>query len=138
MPVGLNKRLGWWLQTTRFVEGLLAMRNWSRFRLAGLLVLVASLALAAGGLAAVGSRQHRVFRGKRSVLSAAEIRRLSAGAKRREIIIFKDQLTGVPARRRTARARASAARASQAAVRTELARVHATHVRGYQIINAIS
>jgi subtilisin family serine protease len=114
------------------------MRNWSRFRLAGLLVLVVSLGLAAGGMAAAGARHHRVFRGKRSVLSAAEIRRLSAGAKRREIIIFRDQLTGLPARKRTARARASAARASQAAVVAELARVHATHVRGYQIINAIS
>ncbi len=79
-----------------------------------------------------------MFRGKRTVLTAAQIRRLSAGAKKRTIIIFKNQLSGLPARGHTAKARASAASASQAAVRTDLARVHATHVHGFQIINAIS
>ncbi len=87
---------------------------------------------------AASSHHHRVFGGKRTVLTAAQIRRLSAGAKKRTIIIFKNQLSGLPARGHTAKARASAASASQAVVRTELARVHATHVHSFQIINALS
>jgi subtilisin family serine protease len=111
----------------------------SSFRLPALLISAALLLLVVGGIAAAASSgRHHVFRGKRSVLSAADIRRLSAGAKKRSIIIFKNQLSNLPARRGTARARASAASAAQAGVRAELAQVHATHVRSYQIINAIS
>ncbi len=115
------------------------MRFGSRFRRFVVLGAVLLLVLAVGGIAvAARSHGHRVFRGQRSVLTAAQIRRLSEGAKKRTIIIFKDQFTNLPARKGTARARASAAAASQAAVRSELARVHATHVQGFQIINAIS
>ena len=111
----------------------------ARFRLLTSLGAIAVVGLVAGGIAmAASSHHHRVFRGKRTVLAAAQIRRLSAGAKKRTIIIFKNQLSGLPARGHTAKARASAASASQAAVRTDLARVHATHVHSFQIINAIS
>jgi subtilisin family serine protease len=105
----------------------------------GTLGVVALVLLVAGGIAvAASSHHHRVFRGKRPALTAAQIRRLSAGAKKRTIIIFKNQLTNLPARRGTASARASAAVASQATVRAELSRVHARNVHGFQIINAIS
>src|SRR5262249_38658049 len=73
-----------------------------------------------------------------SVLTAAQIRRLERGAKRHKIIIFKNQLSNLPARGRSARARASAASASQAGVRAELAKVGATHVHSFTIINAVS
>jgi subtilisin family serine protease len=115
------------------------MRFRSRFGVLGALGVVALVLLAAGGIAvAARSHHHRVFRGKRPALTAAQIRRLSAGAKKRTIIIFKNQFGNLPARRGTAKARASAAIASQAAVRTELARVHARNVHSFQIINAIS
>jgi hypothetical protein len=115
------------------------MRFRSRFRLLTVVGVFAVVGLVAGGIAvAASSHHHRVFRGKRTALTASQIRRLSAGAKKRTIIIFKNQLSGLPARGRTAKARASAASASQSAVRTELARVHATHVHSFQIINAIS
>ncbi len=71
-------------------------------------------------------------------MTAAEIRRLSADATEHSIIIFRNQFPNLPARGRTAVARASAAGAAQAGVRAELAQVHATHVRSFQIINAIS
>ncbi|MBV9002133.1 MAG: S8 family serine peptidase [Solirubrobacterales bacterium] len=98
------------------------------------------MSLAVGGIAvAARSSHHHVFRGKRSVLSAAEIRRLSAHATHHTIIIFKNQLSNLPARPgRSARARASAVSASQARVRAELAAVHATHVQGFQLINAVA
>ena len=113
----------------------------SRCRLVAILALAALLALAIGGIAAnarSGRHGHRVFRGARSVLTAAEIRRLSADATEHSIIIFRNQFPNLPARGRTAVARASAASAAQAGVRAELAQVHATHVRSFQIINAIS
>ncbi len=115
------------------------MRFRTRFGLAALAV-AALMSLAAGGIAvAARSSHHHVFRGKRSRLSAAEIRRLSANATHDSIIIFKNQLVGLPARPgRSARARAGAASASQAHVRAELAAVHATHVRSFQIINAMA
>jgi subtilisin family serine protease len=111
----------------------------SRFRLLGAVGAVALVLSVAGGIAvAASSPHHRVFRGKRPVLTAAQIRRLSAGAQKRTIIIFRNQLTNLPARRRTVKARASAVVASQASVRAELTRVHASHVHSFQIINAIS
>jgi subtilisin family serine protease len=111
----------------------------SRFRLAAL-IAVGSLSLLAAGIAvAAGSSHHHVFRGKRSILTAAEVRRLSANATHHSIIILKNQLSNLPARPgKSARARASAASASQAGVRAELAMVRATHVRSFQLINAVA
>jgi hypothetical protein len=48
------------------------------------------------------------------------------------------QLTSLPAKGATANARVQAASASQAGVLSELRQVHATHVRSYHIINAVS
>src|SRR5215472_15227614 len=121
------------------LEGWDAMAFRFRLRLPAVLGVVAVLGLVAGGIAAAASsHHHRIFHGKRTVLTTAQIRRLSTGAKKRTIIIFKNQLTGLPARRGTVKARAAAASASQASVRTELARVGASHVHSFAIINAIS
>ena len=111
-----------------------------RFRfLCPILAAGALLSLAIGGIAAAaaGSRHH-VFRGKRSALTATQVRRLSADATKRSIIIFKNQFSNLPARKATAGARASAASAAQAGVRAELKQVRASHVHSFQIINAIS
>ena len=111
----------------------------SRGHLSQIVAISGLLLLAIGGIAlGAGARHRHVFRGQRSVLSASEIRRLSTGATKHSIIILKNQLLNLPARKGTARARASAATAAQAGVRSELARVHATNVRSFQIINAIS
>jgi subtilisin family serine protease len=110
-----------------------------RFRLTAPLLVVVLLSSAAGGIAlAAGSSHHRLFRGKRPTLSAAQVRRLSTNVTKRSIIIFKNQLTSLPARGKTAHARANVAAVEQAAIRSQLAQVHATHVRSFQIINAIS
>ncbi len=104
---------------------------------------LAALALngATGALAAPGSAaaQHpRPFHGTHSVLTAAQVRRLSAHATDRSIIIFKNQLASLPAKGATAPMRISAADAAQKGVLAELRQVHATHVRGFHIINAIA
>ena len=121
------------------------MRIRSRFRLSALLMTMGLVPLAMSGSAwATASAGHpqaghvHLFKGTRSKLTAAEVRRLSADAKDRSIIIFKNQLSAFPARGKTASMRAAAAKAAQAGVLAELTKVHATHVRSYHIIDAIS
>ena len=111
----------------------------SRFCLAALLAAGVLVSLTAGGIAlAAHTRSHHVFRGTRSRLSAAEIKRLSAQANKRSIIIFKNQLGRLPATARSSRARKAAAFTSQAGVRAELTTLHARNVKSFSIINAMS
>jgi hypothetical protein len=118
------------------------MSSRSRFRLVALLAIAVMVPLTAAGiaLAAHGGHAHRrvVFHGKRSRLSAAQIKRLSAAANKRTIIIFKDQLGRLPATRSNLRARVSAVQAAQAGVHAELTQLHAKNVRSFSIINAMS
>src|SRR5690348_137291 len=114
------------------------MRFRSGLRLAAILGTAALLPLAASGAAAASHSPGRIFKGTKSVLTAAQVERLAARATHRSIIIFKNQLTSLPAKGATANARIQAANAAQAAVLAELRQVHAAHVRSYHIINAIS
>ncbi len=114
------------------------MRFRSGLRLAATLGTAALLPLAASGAAVAAHSPGRVFKGTKSVLTAAQVERLAAHATHRSIIIFRNQLTGLPAKGATANARIQAANASQAGVLAELRQVHATHLRSYHIINAIS
>jgi hypothetical protein len=102
---------------------------------AGLLGL--ALNGAPGALAASGGHGH-LFHGTRSKLTAAQVRRLSAKATDRSIIIYKNQLTNLPAKGRTASQRIKAANSAQAGVLSVLRQLHATHVRSFHIINAIA
>ena len=52
--------------------------------------------------------------------------------------MFKNQLTGLPASGSTASERVTAANADQKGVMSELGQVHATHVRGFHVVNAIA
>jgi len=118
------------------------MSSRSRFRLITLLVIAVLVPLTAGGIAVaargIHAHKHVVFHGKRSRLSAAQVRRLSAQANKRTIIIFKNQLGRLPATRSNVRARVVAAEATQAGVRAELTQLHARHVRSFSIIDAMS
>src|SRR5215469_4812114 len=118
-----------------------------RFSSRGLILLsaVALLPLSLGGSAAAAAstqntshHSYHLVRGERSALTAAQVERLAAHATHRSIIIFKDQLTRLPAKGATASLRVSTAKAEQAGVLSELSRVHATHVHGFHIINAIA
>jgi subtilisin family serine protease len=116
------------------------MRFHSRFRLAALLATAGLLPLAISGTAAAAGppAHHFTFKGTKSVLTAAQVERLAARATHRSIIIFKNQLSSLPAKGATAGLRIQAADADQAGVLAELRQVHATHVRGFHIINAIA
>jgi hypothetical protein len=94
--------------------------------------------LAVSGTAAAAHSPGRVFMGTKSVLTKAQVERLAAHATHRSIIIFKDQLRGLPAAGATASARIQAASTVQASVLAQLRQVHAAHVRSYHIINAVS
>jgi subtilisin family serine protease len=115
------------------------MRFRSRFRLAALLTAAGLLPLAISGTAAAARAPgHTIFKGKHSILTAAQVERLAARATHRSIIIFKNQLSSLPAKGATAGLRIRAANAAQAGVLAELRQVHATHVHSFHIINAIS
>ena len=124
------------------------MSSRSHFRLVALLAAAVLVGLSAGGiaLAARGTflRAHvhrvrpRTFHGKRPLLSAAQVKRLTAKADQRSIIIFKNQFGRLPATRSDTRARVSAALAAQAPVRAELTQLHAKNIRSFSLINAMS
>src|SRR5215472_15868134 len=119
--------------------GINVMRFRSRFRLAALLTAAGLLPLAISGTAAAArSPGHTIFKGHHSILTAAQVEHLAAHATHRSIIIFKDQLSSLPAKGATAGARIQAANTAQAGVLAELKQVHATHVRGFHIINAVA
>jgi subtilisin family serine protease len=115
------------------------MRFRSRFRLAALLTAAGLLPLAITGTAAAARAPgHTVFKGKHSILTKAQVERLAAHASHHSIIIFKNQLSSLPAKGATAGLRIRAANMAQAGVLSELRQVHATHVHSFHIINAIS
>ena len=115
------------------------MHHRSRLRQGTVLLAAAGLlSLAISGTAAAAGPPGPVFKGKPSVLTAAQAAQLSANATDRSIIVFKDQLSGLPAKGTSASARVSAANSAQAPVMAELSQVHATHVTGFHIVNAIA
>jgi subtilisin family serine protease len=114
------------------------MRFRKGLRLAAVLGTAGLLPLAASGAAVAARSPDHVFKGTKSVLTAAQAERLAAHATHRSIIIFRNQLTGLPARGATASARIQAANSAQAGVLAELRQVHAAHVHSFHIIDAIS
>jgi len=101
----------------RFLGGMDSiMRFRSGLRLATVLGTAALLPLAVSGVAVAAHSPGRVFKGTKSVLTAAQVERLAAHATHRSIIIFKNQLTSLPAKGTTTNARVQAANASQAGV----------------------
>jgi subtilisin family serine protease len=107
-------------------------------RLLALLGAGGLLALGVSGTAAAAGSPRPVFHGQSSVLTAAQVTRLSANATRRSIIIFKNQLASTPATRAFAQQRIQAASAAQAGVKSELTSLHAKNMKSFQIINAMS
>ena len=118
------------------------MSSRSRFRLIALLAVAVLVPLTAAGIAVAArglhAHKHVVFHGKRARLSAAQVKRLSAQANKRTIIVFKNQLGRLPATRSNISARVTAAEAAQAGVRAELTQLHAKNVRSFSIIDAMS
>jgi hypothetical protein len=78
-----------------------------------------------------------VHRGVPSVLSQAEVERLSANATKRSIIIFKNQHPEAPVRIASG-PRAAAVDADQAAVRSELFQLRTQNVKSFHLVNAMA
>ena len=114
------------------------MRSRAGFRMGMALTGAVLLTLTIGGPARAGQGPGQVFKGSPSTLSAADVARLSANATQRSIIVFKNQLTGLPAAGSTAGERVSAANADQKGIMSELGQVHAKHVQGFHVVNAIA
>src|SRR5260370_20243833 len=85
----------------------------SRFRLPALIAAAALIPLGLSGTAAAAHSPTGALKGEWSVLTAAQVRRLAGHATDRSIIIFKNQLSNLPARGATARLRVSAAEVAQ-------------------------
>jgi subtilisin family serine protease len=114
------------------------MRSRAGFRMGMALTGAVLLTLTIGGPARAGQGPGQVFKGSPSALSAADVAKLSANATQRSIIVFKNQLTGLPAAGSTASERVSAANADQKGIMSELGQVHAKHVQGFHVVNAIA
>jgi len=109
-----------------------------RFRLPAVIAAAGLIPLGLSGIAAAAHSPAPALKAERTALTAAQIRRLAAHATDRSIIIFKNQFSSLPVRGATAQLRAAAANAAQAPVLAELTRLHATHVQGFHLINAIA
>jgi subtilisin family serine protease len=114
------------------------MRCRSGLRAATVLTGAGVLALSLSVPAMASGPPGHVFSGKPSTLTAEQIAQLSANATKRSIILFKNQLNGTPATSGDASARINAANAAQAGIMSELKQVHASHVSGYHIVDAVS
>ncbi len=110
----------------------------SRFRLPALIAAAGLIPLGLSGTAVAARSPVHVAKAKLPALTVAQVRKLAAHATDRSIIIFKNQLTNLPARGATEALRVDAAAAAQAPVLAELHRLHAKHVIGFHIINAIA
>jgi Subtilase family/Peptidase inhibitor I9 len=114
-----------------------------RLRLPAVIVAAGLIPLGLSGTAVAVHSQAAVFRAtavkaEPPALTAAQVRRLAAHATDRSIIIFKNQFASLPVRGVTAQLRVNAANAAQAPVLSELTRLHASHVQGFHLINAIA
>jgi hypothetical protein len=71
-------------------------------------------------------------------LTAALAAQLSKNVSQRVIVIMKQQFQAAPVGSRAQSARSAAAASSQVGLRAELAKVHATSVRSYSLVNAMA
>jgi Subtilase family len=97
---------------------------------AGLVIAQAASAVAAPvtGQSAAGQQP----------LSAAAAAQLSRNVSQRVIVFLKDQPAMAPVRSAAMSSRSAAIASSQRSMMSELTQVHATHVTGYRLVNAVS
>ncbi|HTU96811.1 MAG TPA: S8 family serine peptidase [Solirubrobacteraceae bacterium] len=94
------------------------------------------IAVAVTGIAAISASAKSSHRAK--PLSRALKAALSKNANQHVIVILKGQMRQAHVGSRSAAVRMAQIRASQAPVMAQLRSVHATHVKSYQLINAVS
>src|ERR1051326_5586096 len=97
-------------------------------------MVVSLLPLALGGQALASGAGG--WQGLPSVLTAADVARLSANATNRSIIVLRNQHGEVPARAATAASRARTEASDQAPIRSELSTLHSAS-KSLHTVNAI-
>jgi hypothetical protein len=95
-----------------------------------LLVALSATALSATAQAATAGRQAEP--------TAAQARSLSRGVTDKVIIVFRDQVAGLPDTPANAARRGAVVRSAQSQVLSDLAATHARDVKSFSLINAIS
>ena len=73
-----------------------------------------------------------------SKLSASQVKARSSGKRERVVVVFADQLRGLPANRAHRRAREAAAASMQAPLIAQLKQVGATHLTALSLLNAVA
>src|SRR5580698_6064628 len=101
----------------------------SRFRLTALTAAAGLVLLGLGGTAAA-ARSSAGAGTSQSALTPAQVTQLAAHATNREIIIYRNQLSGLPVRGADAKLRVSAANTAQAPVMAQLRQLHTKGVQG--------
>jgi hypothetical protein len=71
-------------------------------------------------------------------LSASQVKARSSGKRERVVVVFKDQLTSLPANRAHRHAREAAAASMQAPLVAQLKQVGATHITNLSLVNAVA
>jgi hypothetical protein len=92
----------------------------------------------AAALAAPAGRAAGAAVSAQQPLTAAQAVALSKNVNRHVIVIMKSQMAAAPVGTSAQTARSAATASDQAPVMSELRAVHATHVQGYTLINALS
>src|SRR5260370_5442661 len=107
-----------------------------RFRLPALIAVAALTPLGLSGTVAAAHSPAHVVSGQQPALTVAQVLRLAAHATDRSIIIFKNQLTNLPARGATEALRIRAAGAAEAPRPAPLAPGHAAARDRLRLIHA--
>jgi hypothetical protein len=110
----------------------------SRYRLPALIAAAGLIPLGLGGTAAAAAHSSSTVQAGQPALTAAQVTSLAADANERSIIIYKNQFPSLSVRGADATMRVSAANSAQKPVMAELRQLHASHMQGFHIINAIA
>jgi hypothetical protein len=110
-------------------------RGWILAPVAAGAILLPNLASASAGAATTSTT---ATPGPQAPLNAAQAAQLAKNPDRRVIVVFKDQVTSIPATAGNVPRRAAAVAGVQAPVVSELRQVHAAHVTPLQLVNAVT
>src|ERR1700677_957590 len=103
-----------------------------------LVILVTAVALTGVALVLFGGRSAAAQSRRPGALTASQRRALSRAVTHRGIVVLKNQMSSLPATRAKVGARDHAMAAAQGGVVTELRETAATHIKQFQLIDAVS
>jgi hypothetical protein len=102
------------------------------------LLVLGTMAVTATAATAAQAQASRPGTGGQAGLSPAQARALSSDVTDKVIVVFKNQVAGLPDTSANAAARSGMVRNVQRGVLSELAAVHASHVTSISLVNAVA